>query len=274
MPVPITPISRALRESVALPAQPLRREALSRPLQPLVLSVGVAADMHVLIASVPWRRVSLNRLLREVAAQSLLPSHVHLVLDGEGAPNALLDLSPLSWNGVQVTVRVQRPSRGAGSRWEVVDGIPDAHAICNLDDDVSIAPDYLAKHYAALRGVDAVCSGGYTTDQRFIMCTRTDINYEGPITCLQAGAFSARARQLRGLREMPMANEFLGVLGDDEGLISAHLWRKGVEVRRVHAPVSFDPSGHDPRSQYNSAPKRITVLRDKLRAATGWAWRE
>jgi hypothetical protein len=234
----------------------------------------VAPEIHVLIGSVPWRRASLNRLLREVAAQALLPAFVHLVLDGEGTPNAALDLSPIAWGGVRVDVRVQRPSRGAGSRWHVVDEMPENHIVCNLDDDVGLHPNYLALHRAALQKSEAVCSGGYTVSGALLMCNRTDDPYEGEITCLQAGAFSARVKHLRGLRDMPLANEMLGVLGDDEGLIAAHLWKKGVPVKRVHAPVGFDASACDPRSQFIAGGTRILGLRTRLKAATGWPWEE
>jgi len=231
------------------------------------------ADMHVLIASVPWRRASLNRLIRDVAAQAYLPVCVHLVLDGDGPPNAILDTSPLTSKGVKVDVREQHPGRGAGSRWNVVDDLKDTDVICNLDDDIGLGSNhYLAVHYEALRSAGAVAAGGYTPEGRFIMCAWIGIDYEGPINCLQAGAFSARVGCLRGLRSMPMAAEMLGVLGDDEGLIAAHLWRAGVPVRRVNTPVGWDPSGSDPRSQYRNMPGRITRLRNALRVATGWPW--
>jgi hypothetical protein len=232
----------------------------------------VATDVHVLIASVPWRRRSLNRLLRDVAAQSTLPAYVHLVLDGDGAPACELDISPLNWNGVEVSIRVQKPGRGAGSRWSIVDLIPDDHFVCNLDDDIGLPQNYIAMHRGALEKQDAVCSGGYTPDGHSIFCTRTDTDYEGPLSCLQAGAFSVRAARLRGLATMPMAAELLGVLGDDEALISAHLWKTGVEVRRVNMPVTFDPTAGDPRSQYAAAPRRIVPLRTELSRQTGWKW--
>jgi hypothetical protein len=193
------------------------------------------------------------------------------VLDGDDIPNAALDLSPLDWDGLKVTMRVQHPARGAGSRWAVVDEIPDNHIVMNLDDDVGLVSDYIGLHYEALKRSDAVCSGGYTPDQKLIMCN-VNHTYEGPITCLQAGAFSARASRLRGLRNVPTAAEMLGVRGDDEALIAAHLWRTGVVVNRVNSPVRFDPLGDDPRSQYISMPSRILRLRSRLTAETGWPW--
>jgi hypothetical protein len=255
---------------------PLIASMFDRPLPPRQLRVfekrQVLGDVHVLIASVPWRRTSLNRLLREVAAQQLRPAFVHLVLDGDDVPNAPLDVSPLDWDGLKVTIKTQHPARGAGARWSVIDEIPNDHVVMNLDDDVGLDSDYVGLHYEALKRADAVCSGGYTTDRKFIMCDNNH-GYEGPIACLQAGAFSARVSKLRGLRDMPMAAELLGVLGDDEALLSAHLWKTGVVVNRVNAPVRFDPLGDDPRSQYLSLPGRILGLRSRLTAETGWPWR-
>lgn len=234
---------------------------------------AVVADLHVLVGSVPWRRASLNRLIRNIAVQTSLPAVVHLVLDGPDVPNAVLDVLPLTSRGVKVDIREQPVCQGAGSRWAVLDSLADTDIVCNLDDDVGLASNYyLAEHYAALRGCDAVCVGGYTPTGQFFMCTHAGVSYNGPINCLQAGAFSLRVRCLRGLRAMPMADEMLGVLGDDEGLIAAHLWKTGVVVRRVNTPVGFDSSAGDPRSQFLTRPERITMFRRRLRHLTGWPW--
>lgn len=234
---------------------------------------SVASDVHVLIANVPWRRSSLNALLSDVHNQTIRPAYVHLVLDGDDVPNTSLDLSSLDWDGLQVTIKVNHPGRGAGARWDVALGLPESHYIMNLDDDVRLSSDYIARHREALNKSDAVCSGGYPSgSNELIMCTQSHA-YEGDISCLQAGAFSARASVLRGLRDMPMADEMLGLRGDDEGLIAAHLWRKGIAVKRVNVPVRFDPSAGDPRAQSFEMGSRILPLRRRLAAATGWPWR-
>lgn len=229
------------------------------------------ADLHVLVASVPWRVSSLNALLHDVAAQTVLPMYVHLVLDGYGPGDALPSLDPLSWDGLRVTVNRQHPARGAGSRWDVAVAQPSDDILASLDDDVKIPRDYLARHLAAMGAHDAVASGGWGETGRHGLDDVRD-SFEGPVVCLMAGASTFRVRCLRELRQVPLSDVTLGVQGDDEGLISAHLFRQGIVPHRVAVPVAFDPLAHDPRAQGPQRNGDVLRLRRALRDATGWPW--
>ncbi len=231
------------------------------------------SDVSMIIATVPWRAQSLNRLLREVAQQTIRPGHLHVLLDGHRGswPEGLRFVE---WPGLTLHVHRVVPARGAGARWRLAETFCGGTIIVNLDDDIRISTRFVEKHVKAVeRTGGAVSSGGYTASGRMIICTQQD-PYDGPLLCAQTGAFSMLAADVRGLSLEPMADRLLGLLGDDEGLLSMHLWKSGVLISRVPETVGFDPSADDKRSQWGSAPGRCHKLRTALRELTGWPWND
>lgn len=122
----------------ALPASALERDpSCRRP-----------GSVDVLLPTVPWRKKSCERLLREFAAQTRVPDRIHLLLDGY--PDSLA--TPEIPQELSVHIYRYNESQGAGNRWRVAERLAaPPEFIVNFDDDMVIPPDYIDQALAKVK---------------------------------------------------------------------------------------------------------------------------
>lgn len=244
-----------------------------------------------LVATLPARRASCERLLQELARQSRVPDGVILFLDGYGdAPAPACPLVPLL-----CIYRTSAPS-GPGQRWQVAcDFAPDDLLVC-IDDDAVLteSPHFIrALAETAERGGGAAAAMGYTPQGHrrgpaHFAGDRTDwvlhVLSTGRLILGCGCGLAVRAGHLEGLQALAAevlaagGPDALGPCGDDQALVSAHLWRQGVPL--LHAAVgalSFAP-GTAATSQTRARQGRgETTLHEQARAIaqiTGWPFPE
>lgn len=227
-----------------------------------------APELHVTVSTVPWRRASCERLLSMLSAQSVQMTRLHLILDGYG------EESGPSQDAIRSPVTIHRfPTlQGCGNRWRVaLAHVPPDALLVNVDDDVILPSDFLYAMQAAVEDRDvAVCCSGYVFAGQYMDCYQPGTY---PVLLAELGTFAIRAGLLRDLSAMPMADELLGVRGDDEGLLSACLWQRQIPITRIAVPgLGFDPSYADPRSLGASSGGRLHSFRQRLASLTGWPW--
>lgn len=235
-------------------------------------------EVHVLIATIPTRRRSCAALIADLHRQSLRPDRIHVVLDGYGAV-------PFRHAPSQIPVSEHRlvSRAGPGGRWRVVEQLPADTVIVVLDDDIDVSgsPGLVEALSAPPRAEPrlAAAASGMTPDGRDV-CWGAPRSM-GPLIAGNAGTMALRAQHAVGLgalRQLVMtmyAFDPLGDLGDDEALLSVHLWRQGVAIE--HVPIGGMRLAEDTQ-QVAQSPLR--VLRDgswdaqrrALCALTGWPW--
>lgn len=227
-----------------------------------------------LIASIPPRRPSCERLLSEIAKQSRVPDGVILALDGYG------DLSAPS---CPLPVRIYRTpalSGGPGHKWRVVADCDPRDILINIDDDTMLceAPDLVRVLVEVVERGGAAAAMGRLPDGRRAA--------PGPVSRgrLLYGCgcgLAVRAGHLEGLQELAAqvraagGPDALGPCGDDDALVSAHLWRRGVPIWHAATGNLYSAPGTERFSQTRARLARGEDLQDQKRAIaqiTGWPW--
>lgn len=239
--------------------------------------------VHLLVATILPRRTSVEWLLSQVASQTRVPDTVHLVLDGYGQ-----EAAPTYPDNLQVVeYRTLEPS-GPGGRWRVAAQVPPEAILCILDDDLMIDAEVIAKlvagTFAEAQGVSQGTSEGASAQMGFDFTGRGGFYSEGEeILCAAAGVMAVRAHHLQGLdaiRQKFIAHsnfDPLGDLGDDEAVVSAHLWAQGVKIRGMQPVSALTMWGSQTVSQSarrRGQPKALSWQRHVLRQITGWPWPE
>lgn len=235
-----------------------------------------------LVATIPARKLSCERLLGELSRQSRRPDGVVLVLDGynETAPPPACPLPVLA------THRSAQPV-GAGSRWRAArDLLPEDIVIC-VDDDIMLvdAPKFVASLVAAVEtGGGAAAAMGRTFDGRFAppgAVSRGDL-----VHGLGCG-LAMRAKHLAGLQELAASvrkaggPDALGLRGDDDALVSTHLWKS--KVRILHAttgniyaaPGTQASAIRGAKAQAKMHPslrEHPDAQKQMIKKITGWPW--
>lgn len=266
-----------------------------------------APRILVLLATIPARRASCERLLQELTRQSRVPDGVILCLDGYGDAPAPACPKVLP---VADVFRTAAPS-GPGQRWRVVremmatGPLPPLDLDCLAPEDILICLDDDAELSGAPRFIEALvdaverdwASEVWAQDNTlFVGADRgsaaaamghTPYGHRAAPGDTSRGrlilgcgcGLALRARHLEGLEafaaEVLAAGgpDALGPCGDDQALVSAHLWRKGVPI--LHAatgPLSFFP-GTQRDSQTRARKERGEDLQAQARAIariTGW----
>lgn len=217
-------------------------------------------------------------LLDAVSRQSLVPDAVHLVLDGyEGITSPALPLFPL-----MVIEHRMLTTGGPGGRWRVVPELPDDAVLVVFDDDQclddkrvveALVKTVLDGGAASYMGVDTNGCGG-------VLGARTRL------VSLAAGVSAYRVVDLVGLGETAAEVQEkcgfdpFGELGDDDAVVSAHLWRKGVTVRATGPLEVHEALGGQEGSQFvqrQAAQARngrgMFWQREQIARVTGWPWR-
>ena len=202
--------------------------------------------MDVLVATVPWRKASCDRLLEQIAEQDELPERVHLLLDGFSDD----DPYPFRPSSLTVSITHYDTAQGAGNRWRYVSQMPwQPDVLINLDDDTVIPKGFTRRMADEVRKTgDAVCASGYPREGGIYLIKDP---HTCEVVCVQTGFFACRTEALRGIDRQPQAEKFLGLLGDDEAFVSAHLWKNHVKMRKIWIPnLNFDKLSRDRRSQF------------------------
>ena len=236
-----------------------------------------------LIATIPARRRSCERLLGELARQSRPPDGLVLVLDGYGdGPYPVMTLP------IVLEHRTPAPS-GAGTRWRVVERELEqavAPAALTVDDIiVCLDDDFMLvqapKLVAAL--ADTVQYGGAAAaamgrDRAGHQAPPGDRG-RGEIIYAAGCGLAMRAGELVGVSELAAAVKAgagvdpLGVGGDDDALVSAHLWKRGTRILHTATGNIFSAPGTRASSQ--TAAKRgrdPNAQKSAIARVTGWPW--
>ncbi len=209
-----------------------------------------------LIATIPPRAASCARLLRELAAQTTPPGGVILCLDGYGAGAAP--------DGPLPVVAAHRTDvrQGPGGRWRAALALPSETLVVAIDDDCVLAraPRFVESLVAVAGPDGAAAAAGLDVKGRRVYPgdpARGALLYG--IGC----GLTVRVRHLAGLADLAARMrdaegvDPLGPLGDDDALVSAHLWRTAVRL------------GHAPTGVFEAAPGTATSSQTRARAARG-----
>lgn len=230
-------------------------------------------NLEILLATIPPRRAYCERLLGEIARQTVIPACVHLVLDGYGsAPGPYCFLPVHEW-------RTPVPL-GPGGRWRVARAVSPKTMLVIFDDDVVLATVDVVSRLVrnCVEGAAGAAQGITISGAAAPIGSVCD----EPLICMGAAAMAVRAGDLAGLDvfadEVRKRCGFdpLGDLGDDEALVSAHLWRKKVPMHHVTINgLRFVEAAQGEGSQTQRRLVRggsLDEQRVKLREFIRWPW--
>lgn len=232
----------------------------------------------VLLATIPARQQSCNRLLKELLVQKRVPDGIILVLDGYAALPG-----PTVPPGLSVVAEHRfAEARGAGARWQTLLKIPPEDIVVCLDDDTMLveAPLFIKrlvetveKHGGAAaamgRGVD---NKPAPPDRRF---SRGELIHGAGM------GLTVRAKYLRGLVQFAAdvkaagGPDCLAKLGDDDALVSAYLWKQGIKIHHAATGNVFAAPGTRTSSQTTARRAKhenLDAQKLALQKTVGWPW--
>ncbi len=260
------------------------------------------ARVFVLLPTIPARRAACEALLAALLRQSRPPDRVILCLDGYGAAPAPERPAPLRQSVIEV--RRQGTCGGPGHRWRTALGLlgpslisdgttpaylapvlQDDDLLVSLDDDADLseAPNFLNWLIVGALAHGAAAATGLTPKGHRAPPGEAHC---GPLLLGCGCGLALRARHLVGLPELAAevlragGPDALGALGDDQALVSAHLWRQRVALHHAATGrLRFAP-GTDASAQWmarraGKAPGKADPW-DQARAIariTGWPLR-
>lgn len=238
----------------------------------------------VLIATIPPRKRSCERLLEELTQQSRVPDGVILVCDNYGATPAPACPLPLL-----ATSSTSNPT-GGGCRWRAAEALvldeytppdPDDIIVC-LDDDIMLlkAPrciealvEAVEQGGGAAAAMGRVVDGGGQAPPQLASC--------GDLIYGAGCGLTVRAKHLIGVgqfaRDVVAAGgpDMLGLRGDDDALVSAWLWKSGVRIAHA-ATGNIFPAPNTQDSSYTQAliagKVDFDAQKRQLKKITGWPW--
>ncbi len=250
-----------------------------------------------LVPTIPPRRRSVTRLLAELAQQSRPPDGVLLCLDGYGEAEAPPCPLPV--------VQLRTPAlSGPGAKWRVVQELratgpeppldidclaPDDILVC-VDDDAMLceAPHFLRELVAVVlqpsraaiteEGWCAAAAMGRTPAGRFAPPGAVSC---GPLVYGCGLGLAVRVGHLAGLHDLAKrvrragGPDALGPAGDDDALVSAHLWLQGVPIVHAAAGNVYAAPGTQESSLTVVRRRRGEGIEDQKKAIariTGWPW--
>lgn len=231
-----------------------------------------------LVATIPSRRRSVERLLSELAQQSRVVNEVVLVMDGYPEADTI-PTCPIPVARVYRSVK----ALGPGARWRVAEDLAPDDIIVNFDDDITLikAPrcvEALAAVVEANDGVAAAAMG-----RRFSGKPAPPGDWAADDLMYAAGCgLTARAGALVGLlafAETVKAEggpDALGLRGDDDALVSAFLWKNN--VRMMHAATgNIFPAPNTRASSFTvdvmASGLALDAQKKEIARITGWPWR-
>jgi hypothetical protein len=234
-----------------------------------------SSKVHLLIATIPSRREACTKLLESIKLQTKQPDLVHLVLDGYGdQPAPPCDLPSKQYRTASLS--------GPGGRWRVVKDIDTEAILISIDDDIEIANDgkdliSMLVHEVEETG-HCVALIGVTVSGEFGNMPTTE-----DLICVDAKVMACRAGDLHGVSRLvaevreKCGFDPVGDCGDDEAVVSAHLWREGVRMRRVFFPQIRLADGTQVGSQTEkrrATGKPLWWQRHEVARITGWPFRD
>lgn len=241
-------------------------------------TLTAAPRVLVLVATIPARRKSCERLLAELTQQRRVPDGVVLVLDGYGCYDTD-EPAPRCPLPIIATHRTASLS-GAGRRWHAVRTLPPDDIIICLDDDIMLieAPHLVSKLVQAVELGGAAAAMGRTADGKQ---APPGAHSRGNLIYAAGCGLSARAGVLVDLGvfasgvQAAGGPDALGLLGDDDALVSAYLWQLGVKIH--HAATGNIYAAPQTRTSSQTAAraaKQMTMDDQKAAIArtTGWPW--
>lgn len=214
-------------------------------------------------------------LLVSIVHQSRVPDRVNLVLDGyEGIP------SPAYPPSLDVIEHRMPTTGGPGGRWRAVKEMPREAVLINFDDDQCLAgADVIETMAKAVENGGAASYMGMTVDGGGgVLGAGTEL------VSIAAGTLALHVADLDGLEET-LAEvrekggfDAWGVLGDDDAVISAHLWRKGVVMRATGPLALYEAPGAQEGSQFVQRQavrdgRGMFWQREAIAKIIGWPWR-
>lgn len=262
----------------------------------------MTARILALVPTIPPRRRSCTRLLAELAKQSRPPDGVLLCLDGYGeaeapsCPLPVVQLRTPALSGPGAKWRVVRelngcpvdaePGAARGVHWTQTPGdapsvhplAPDDVLVC-IDDDAMLrdAPHFI-RELVATMGAGAAAAMGRTAAGRFAPPGAVS---HGPLVYGCGLGLTVRVGHLAGLHDLAErvrragGPDALGPAGDDDALVSAHLWLQGVPILHAAAGNVYAAPGTQESSHTVVRRRRGEGIEDQKRAIariTGWPW--
>jgi len=233
----------------------------------------MSIHLHLLLATIPSRRLFCERLLVSLPKQSLVPDFVHLVLDGYfDSPTPVCQMPHTTYPSIQ--------RRGPGGRWRVLPHVPKDAILIVLDDDQEIfGPDVIKNLVSAVDPTGAAALSG--TNENSLGGSfskgRTLISMGAAVMALHVADLAGLSETLAEIRKKCDFDPFAD-LGDDEAVISAHLWKRGVPMRATGPLAIRQAFGSQVGSQFSrrreSSGSRSTFWqREAIAKATGWPWK-
>jgi hypothetical protein len=234
-----------------------------------------------LLATIPRRRVAFEGLLKSLDVQTRRPDSLILMLDGYGSeePPRL----PEAFRNA-VTVYSHNEYRGAGTRWRYVeDCAPEDIVVC-VDDDVVLGPRFVE---ALVCSVEQKQGAAAAMGKILFDGTRAPPgDYAlGPLVHGAGCGLAARAKDFFGVGafhdNLPAiskdAPNFLGYCGDDDALVSAYLFKKGIPIHHAATGnILWAPNTQAPNERI-TRPDRVAdpdAQKRWLRTYIGWPWTE
>ena len=241
---------------------------------------AVRTGIVVAISSVPWREANLVALLDDLRRQTVQPDVVLLTLDGyTRVPDAVVAATLV--NEPPIDLQVHPTPCGPGTRWRRLEALTQGSDLSLgvnalvIDDDFRLDEQYIAITDAnqSLCGGAIAWSGARADDGDHTSWTDPTAR---ELLAISAGCCAMPLAWLHNVTDYPDINDYFGVGGDDEALVSYHIWLKeGAQwcALRPEGPAplrSVDALANDPRAageQYGFARiKQRLRLRDEL----GW----
>ena len=228
-----------------------------------------------LVATIPARCVLCRYLLAELAKQSRRPDALLLRLDGYGEMLAPVHSFSTVWES-----RSAVPA-GPGARWiAALDaGLdPDDIVVCVDDDAILIeAPRFVAALVDAVESTDgAAAVMGKGVDGKI---AQPSAHSRGRLIYAAGLGLTLRARHLVGLRELAAevlaadGPDMLGLYGDDDALVSAHLWKQGVSITHAAIGNVYQAPGSKATShslKRTARGEKLYEQKHQLQHVTGW----
>lgn len=236
------------------------------------------APVVVVIAAVPERAENLQFLLDDLSDQTHRITSVQVVLNGWSDTEAehVQMLHQRRGRMFPLDIDTSPVRRSAGHRWSVIAARHLTQGfVAMLDDDLRVHPDYLKRTIQAFDAPDVgmVSWTGHALEKKrpyYGFVPRPQVT---PLWIAGAGTGMLRAPLLQGLLDHPLAPELLASGGDDEALVSLHLWERGYRLLRpagalpVRSVTTLQESStashklHGPRWEFR---------RSQLRKQYGW----
>lgn len=236
------------------------------------------APVIVVIAAVPERADNLQLLLDDLSDQTYPIASVRLILNGWSDTEAEQMQSLHQRRGRMFSLHIDASPvrRPAGYRWSVAAALSAPNGfVAVLDDDLRVHPDYLKRTVQAFDAPDVgmVSWTGNALEKKrpyYGFVTRPRVT---PLWTAGAGTSMVRLSLLDGLTTHPLATELLASGGDDEALVSLHLWQQGYRLLRPAGalPVrSVEALQESPTASHNVHGPRWEFRRSQLRKQYQW----